>query len=562
MVSAGGKEGKFRILWVDDEIELLQPHILYLQQRRFEVTPVHSGEDALHLLVSEQFDLVLLDERMPGLDGLTVLERLRSIHSELPVVMITKQEEEELMEEAIGRSVTDFLTKPVNPSQVLSVCKRILEGSSLREDVITRDYTREFSRLSSRLAGGFPAPADWSDLAEALAFWSIQLDLSGQEGLAESLATLMQEADSVLARQVMEDYPGWVSDNRPWQTRMQEAVENASGTDLPAMPSPADDRPLLVTDLLGSSILPLVSACGRAVLVVLDCLRFDQWLAMEPLVAEGSRIERVPVFSLLPSASPYARNALLSGRFPDEIAADYPDLWEGYGSGRNEEYLPDEVGLNRYEPDMLADAIDAVSNLVGDVNLNIFERIQSPADAEGIERRLSGGVPAGLSVIVVNFLDLLVHGQLESAVVQELAPDPAAFRALAVQWFERSPISRMIRKAVAGGVPVLVATDHGSVQVRRGIEVKADRTASSGVRYKVGRNLNADARWTHRIDDMAAWRLPQHGLTSTYMLSREDSFLVFSADAAAHRRRFKGSFQHGGISLSELIIPFVRITQA
>ena len=287
----------------------------------------------------------------------------------------------------------------------------------------------------------------------------------------------MQEADGVLARHVIEHYPEWVSDNRPWQTRMQEAVEDASGTDLPAMPAPADDRPLMVTDLLGSSILPLLSQCGSVVLVVLDCLRFDQWMAMEPVVAEGSKIERVPVFSLLPSASPYARNALLSGRFPDESAGDYPDLWEGYGSGRNEEYFPDEEGLNRYEPHMLTEAIDVVSNLVGDVKLTLFERIQSPADAEGIERRLSGGVPGGLSVIVVNFLDLLVHGQLESAVVQELAPDPAAFRALAVQWFERSPISRMIRKAVAGGVPVLVATDHGSIQVRRGVEVKAERGA-------------------------------------------------------------------------------------
>ena len=561
-MSDGRKEGKFRLLWVDDEIEFLQPHILYLQQREFDVTPVHSGEDALHLLAGEQFDLVLLDERMPGIDGLTVLERLRSIHSELPVVMVTKQEEEELMEEAIGRSVTDFLTKPVNPSQVLSVCKRILESSRLREEVITRDYTREFSRLSSQLAGGSPAPAEWGDMAEAFAFWNIQLDLSGQEGLGESLAALMQEADGVLARQVIENYPEWVSDNRPWQTRLHEAVEEASGADLPAMPAPAGDRPLLVTDLLGNSILPHLSICGSVVLVVLDCLRFDQWMAMEPLVSEGSKIERVPVFSLLPSASPYARNALLSGRFPDEIAGDYPDLWEGYGSGRNEDNFPDEEGMNRYEPHMLSEAIDVASNLIGDVKLTLFERIQSPSDAEGIERRLSGGIPSGLSVIVVNFLDLLVHGQSESAVVQELAPDPAAFRALAVQWFERSPISRMIRKAVAGGVPVLVATDHGSIQVRRGVEVRADRTASSGVRYKVGRNLNADARWTHRIDDMAAWRLPQHGLTSTYMLSREDSFLVFSADAAAHRRRFNRSFQHGGISLSELIIPFIRITRA
>ena len=567
-MTADGIEGRFRLLWADDEIELLQPHILYLQQRGYDVTAVHSGEDALHLLSHERFDLLLLDERMPGLDGLTVLERLRSTNRELPVVMVTKQEDEELMEEALGRSITDFLTKPVNPSQVLSVCKRILESGRLREEVITRDYTHEFSRLSSRLAGGPLLPAEWGDLAEALAYWSIQLDQTGRDGLAESLSTLQQEADGVLTRQVIERYPVWVADERPWRQRLRDAVEealdsaSAGGADtlFPPLPISTNVRPLFVADLLGRAVFPLLAAAGRAVLVVLDCLRLDQWIALEPLVGEGARIERAAVFSLLPSASPYARNALLSGRFPDEVAAACPDLWGANGARVEGEGLPDEEGLNRYEPDLLAEALNAAADMTGGMELALFERVRSPADAEGVDRRLSGGVPKGLSVIVVNFLDLLVHGQTESAVVQELAPDPAAFRALACQWFERSAIYRMITRVVQSGVPVLLTTDHGSIQVKRGVEVKADRTASRGLRYKVGRNLNSDARWTHRIDDMAAWRLPPHGLTSTYMLAREDAFLVFAADSAAHRRRFAGSFQHGGISLSEMVIPLVRIT--
>lgn len=568
-MTADEPEGRFRLLWADDEIELLQPHILYLRQRGYEVVAVHSGEDALHLLSSERFDLLLLDERMPGLDGLTVLERLRSINPELPVVMVTKQEDEELMEEALGRSITDFLTKPVNPSQVLSVCKRILESGRLREEVITRDYTQEFARLSGRLAGGPLLPAEWADLAEALAYWSIQLDRTGQEGLAESLATLRQEADGVLARQVIEQYTGWIADERPWRQRLLDDLEDALGsasaadpaTLFPRLPVSTDTRPVFVADLLGRAVFPLLAAAGQVVLVVLDCMRFDQWLALEPLAGEGARIERTPVFSLLPTASPYARNALLSGRFPDEVAAAYPELWQAGGSQIGEEVMPDEEGLNRYEPDMLAEALDAAGEIAEGMKLALFERVRSPADAEGIDRRLSGGIPKGLSVVVVNFLDLLVHGQAESAVVQELAPDPAAFRSLARQWFEHSAISRMIAGIVRRGVPVLVATDHGSVQVRRGVEVKADRTASRGLRYKVGRNLNSDPRWTHRIDDTAAWRLPPLGLTSTCMLAREETFLVFTADSAAHRRRFAGSFQHGGLSLPELIVPLVRISQ-
>ncbi len=563
---------RFRLLWADDEIDLLQPHILYLEQRGYEVAAVHSGEDALDLLAEEKFDMLLLDERMPGLDGLAVLERLRTIHPDLPVVMVTKQEDEGLMEEALGRSITDFLTKPVNPSQVLSVCKRILESGRLREETLTRDYTQEFSRLSSRLEGGPLLPTEWSDLAEALAYWSVQLDETGREGLAQSLASLQQEADGVLARQVIEQYPGWVADRRPWQQRLLEGLEETLGSgsgirgadfDLPPLPAAGGSHPLFVSDLLGRAVFPLLAVAGRVVLFIIDCMRLDQWMALEPLVGEGVRIELAPVFSLLPSASPYARNALLSGRFPDEVAAAHPDLWGSSGEPGSRDsgtWEPEEEGLNRYEPDLLTEALEVAADHIESARLALFERVRSPSDARGVERRLSGEVPGGLSVVVVNFLDLLVHGQTESAIVQELVPDPAAFRALARQWFEHSPLLRLLVKILRGGVPVILATDHGSIQVKRGVEVKADRTASRGLRYKIGRNLNADSRWTHRIDDLAAWRLPPHRLTTTCLLAREDAFLVFTADASTYRRRFAGSFQHGGISLPELVVPLVRIT--
>jgi CheY-like chemotaxis protein len=548
----------YRLLWADDEIDLLKSHILYLQQRGYEVVPVLSGEDALHLIAEEPFDLVLLDERMPGLDGLTVLERLKTLRPELPVVMVTKQEDEELMEAALGRATADFLTKPVNPSQVLSVCKRILESRRLREEVVSRDYVQEFGRLSTRLSGPPLSPSEWGDLAEALAWWSIQLDETGQEGLAESLGSLQQEADGVLARQVVERYPEWISGGRSWQERLRESLSRSleadpTDGDLPPLPVPQPESPLFVTDVLARAVFPILARRDRAVLVILDCLRFDQWLALEPLISGHGRVERMPLFSLVPTATPFARNALLSGRFPDEVAAEFPDLWEG-------SWDSDDRSLNRYEPELLTSALQACGSLLPGARVAAFERVTAPGDAEAVTRRLGEGIGAGLSVVVVNFLDLLAHGQAESEILQELAPDPAAFRALASQWFDRSPLSALLGELMEQDIPVVLASDHGSVQVRRGVEVKADRTASRGLRFKLGRNLNADPRWTHRIDDLSSWRLPPYGLTTTCMLAREDAFLVFPADAAPRRRKFTGSFQHGGVSVMELIVPLVRMT--
>jgi len=546
--------GAFRILWVDDEIDLLRPHILYLEERGYDLTPVHSGEDALQLAASEPFDLILLDERMPGLDGLEVLERLQAIRPDLPVVMVTKQEDEGLMEEALGRSIADFLTKPVNPSQVLSVCKRILEGRRIRGQAAARDYTGEFARLSGRLASGGLGPDGWGEMAEALAWWAVRLDETGREGLEESLTSLQAEADGVLGRQLVSDYPAWSSDARPWQERLHEQVQQAGGGELPS----SGERPLFVHELMGRAIVPTLAAHGRALLLVLDCLRYDQWLALEPMLAAGVRTERTPVFSQLPTATPFGRNGLFSGRWPDEVAAEYGDLWE---SGWDE----DPRGLNRHEQRMLEEVLqEACGGEGGSEGLEVasFERVRAPGETEQAARRLGGELPAGLSVLVVNFLDLLAHGQAESEILQELAPDAAAFRALGRQWLGRSPLPDLVRGVLGRGVPVLIATDHGSTQVRRPIEVKADETASRGLRWKAGRNLVADERWAVRVDDPASWRLPRLGVTGTWLLAREDAFLVFRHDAAPLKRKFEASFQHGGISLAELVVPFVRLTPA
>ncbi|MFC1529527.1 response regulator [Gemmatimonadota bacterium] len=532
---------RFRLLWADDEIDLLRSHILYLEERGFEVVGVPSGEDALQLIAGEPFDLLLLDERMPGLDGIGVLERLRVLRPDLPVVMVTKQEDEGLMEEAIGRSIADFLTKPVNPSQVLSVCKRVLESGRLQGEALTRDYTREFARHSERLASGPLTPAEWGDLAEAQAWWSTRLDETGQEGLAESLLTLQREADGVFARQVIERYPEWVAS--------VDGEGGGKGTG-----ESEEDRPFFTVDVAERTLLPLMAEHGRTLFIILDCLRLDQWHAIESLLPGSIAVERTPIFSLLPSASPYSRNALLSGCFPDEIAARYPDLWD---SGGDE----GEAGLNRYEPEMITSVLESVAGEPGKPRLALFERVRSPAEGEAVARKLAGGVPDGLSVAIFNFLDLLVHDQTESLVLKELAPDSAAFRSVAREWFRHSPLPELIERATSDGAPVVIATDHGSTRVGRSIEVKADRTASHGVRYKIGRNLNADQRWTHRIDDLAAWRLPPGGLTTTCLLAREDAYLLFTSDAALHRKRFEGSFQHGGISIAEVVIPLVILTR-
>ena len=563
-----------RLLWADDEIDLLRPHILYLEARGYEVTGVTGGEDALALAAAESFDLVLLDVRMPGLDGLTVLERLRRLRPGLPVVMVTRQEDEGSMETALGREA-EFLTKPVNPSQVLAACKRLLESPRLRTASLTRDWTEDFRQISARLEGS-PGPADWGVVAEGLAAWNLRRDSGEQEGLAESLTALEDQAHGRLARQLVQDYPAWVADGRPWDRRLREDLEEAlvtatvnppngepsvgtgsgalSGT-LPLPGAPAD-RPLLVTDLLARGILPLLAGHDRALLLVCDCLRYDQWLALEPLLDTGPEysVERTPVFSLLPTSTPWSRNGLLSGRFPDEVAAACPGLWDGDWE------TAEEGGPNRHEPDLLAAALEAVRPHLPNARLGAFERVAAPGDAAGVLRRLAASPPPGLSVVVVSFLDLLVHGQADSAVLQELAPDAAALRRLARTWFEGSPLRDLVAATLGRGIPVAVASDHGSLRVTEPVEVKADASASRGLRVKVGRNLvPGDTRRTHRVDDLAAWRLPPHRLTTTYLLALGEAFLVFAHDAAAHRRRFAGSFQHGGLSLWEAVVPFVRL---
>jgi CheY-like chemotaxis protein len=546
-----------RLLWADDEIDLLEPHRRYLETHGWEVTGVPTGEDALALAAGSDFDLVLLDVGMPGLDGLSVLERLRVLRPGLPVVLVTQREEEALMEAALGREA-EYLSKPVNPSQVLAVCKRILDGNRLRGAHRARDWTEDFTRFGRRLAFS-PGPADWGELAEGLAHWNLRSDREDREGLADSLAGLEREADGVLARQVASAWPAWTADARPWAVRLREdlAAARASSADaadgfLPPLSGP-EGRPLLVTDVLARGVLPLLEPSGRVLLLVLDCLRYDQWLAIAAAGLPEAAVERSPVFSLLPTSSPWSRNALLSGRFPDEVAAAFPELWE-------EGWAEAPEGPNRREPDLLAAALEAVRPDLPAARLGAFERVGAPGDAEGVQRRLAPGLPPGLSVVVVSFLDLLAHGQADSAVLQELAPDAAALRGLAAAWFERSPLRALMTAALQQGVPVVVASDHGSVRVDRPVEVRADRSATGGLRVKVGRNLNAaDERRTVRVDDLAAWRLPPHRLTTTYLLALDDAFLVFPNEAAPYRRRFQGSFQHGGISLWELVVPLVRM---
>ncbi len=544
-----------RLLWADDEIDLLEPHRRYLETHGWEVTGVPTGEDALALAAGGDFDLVLLDVGMPGLDGLTVLERLRVLRPGLPVVLVTQREEEALMEAALGREA-EYLSKPVNPSQVLAVCKRLVEGGRLRGEHRARDGTEDFARFREWLAAS-TGPADWGELAEGLAHWNLRLDAEDRDGLADSLAGLEREADGVLARQVTAAWPAWVADARPWAERLREDLEGArtglADGPLPPLPLP-EGRPLLVTDVLARGVFPLLERSGRVLLLVLDCLRYDQWLAIATTGLPEATIERTPVLSLLPTSSPWSRNALLSGRFPDEVAAAFPELWDqGWADAQ-------EGGPNRREPDLLAAALEAVRPGLPAARLGAFERVGDPGDAEGVQRRLAPGLPPGLSVVVVSFLDLLAHGQADSAVLQELAPDAAALRGLAAAWFERSPLRELVAAALRQGVPVVVASDHGSVQVDRPVEVRADRSATGGLRVKVGRNLNAaDERRTLRVDELAAWRLPPHRLTTTYLLALDDTFLVFPNDAAPYRRRFQGSFQHGGLSLWELVVPLVRM---
>jgi CheY-like chemotaxis protein len=511
---------KKKILWVDDEIDSLKSHLLFLEKKGFAVTPAMSGDDAILAVEKQAFDLVLLDEMMPGKDGLTTLEEIKDLRPHMPVVMVTKSEEESLMDDAIGSKIDDYLVKPVNPSQILLVIKRLLDSKKIIGSSSMRRYVTEINRFNQKLYGPLE-PEDWHEAARIVAEWELELDASNDEGLKETHDGTKKEWNTEFTKYIQSTYQSWLDKDR---------------------------RPLLSPDVVGRFVVPPLKSKKQVLFIVVDCLRLDQWMMVEPLVAEFFDIKRDYYYSILPTATPFARNALFAGMFPDDISNVYPENYR----------IQDEGSLNRFEDRLFADNL-ARHGLRFDKQIK-YVKVYNNTEGEELARRTADFYETPASAFVFNFLDILAHGRSNNVILKEIAGTEAAFRSLMRSWFVHSPLFSILKTFSERGFTVVLTSDHGSVLCQRGTMAHGRRTTSTNLRYKYGDNLKSDPKESLLIKKPGDWRLPMFSLATTYIIAKEDFYFVYPNNFNEMVRQFQNSFQHGGISLEEMIVPVATLT--
>jgi len=508
---------------VDDEVESLTSHVLFLEQQGFEVERATHGDDALVLLQRRPYGVVLLDEQMPGRRGLDLFRAIRAIDQTLPVVMVTKSEEPETLKDAIGVEVSDYLIKPASPRQILSVVTRLLEGDRIRQQRLSRDFATRFRELEAHRRSVM-SWRDWAALVAELAEWEVRLGQAEEPGLQEALRTLQASLRSDFARFIAREYPRWLGDDN-------------------------GERPPLSLDIVPEFLQPVLRSHGKVMLVVVDCLRLDQWEVLRPIIGSVFDIETAHYFSILPTATPFARNAIFSGLLPVELAARYPAWWKD----------SDEGSLNAYESELLAEQLRRIVGV--DVAVR-YEKVFTSVDGEALVRRLPGHLSQpGVTALVFNFIDQLTHGRTENSTLFEVARDPSAVRGLTRTWFERSPLWSALREADTRGVPVLVTTDHGWIHCHTPATVFAKRDATFNLRYKFGADLRAeDPEAAVTVDDLTAYGLPGRGPGTRLLLATGDRFFVYPTKLREYQARYRGAFLHGGVAPEEMVLPIALLT--
>ena len=507
---------KIKILWVDDEIDLLKPHILFLEARNYEVVTCKSGQDALQEITDTRFDIVFLDENMPGISGLETLNEIKVIDATLPVVMITKSEEEYIMEEAIGSKIADYLIKPVNPNQILLSLKKNLDHSRLISEKTTANYQQEFRKISMDLSM-VNTYAEWAELYKKLIYWELQLEEIEDSGMFEILESQKVEANSQFGKFVEKNYTGWFN-----------------GTDAPVM-SHTLFRELIHPQLKDKPTL----------LVVIDNLRYDQWFAFEDALNPFyKKIKETPFFSILPTATQYARNAIFSGLMPLDMEKKYPEWW------KND---TDEGGKNLFENKFLGEQL---KRLGLDIKWE-YHKISSLKQGRQLSQNFKSQKENDLTVIVYNFVDMLSHAKTEMEVIKELASNDKAYRSLTKSWFKNSPLLEIIQQAQNMGMQLILTTDHGTINVKQPSKVIGDKETSLNLRYKTGRSLTYDQKDVLEARDPAKIHLPTLNMSSSFIFAKNDLFFAYPNNYNHYVSYYRNSYQHGGVSLEEMIIPFV-----
>jgi CheY-like chemotaxis protein len=513
-----------KILWADDEIDLLKPHVLFLKNKGYDVITVSNGHDAVEECEEyADIDVVFLDESMPGMTGLETLTRIKEINPLLPVVMITKNEAETVMEEAIGAQISDYLIKPVNPNQILLTLKKIIDNKRLVRAKTALDYQQDFRQIFMQINGGLDYEA-WADIYRKIVGWEIKLDQSQTTDMGEILSMQKGQANNEFSKFVEKNYTKWLQ-NSP-----------KSG-------------PIMSHNLMREMIFKRLDEQVPTVVLLLDNLRYDQWKIIEPILGELFRVEEESFFySILPTSTQYSRNAIFAGMMPAEIAKHFPDWWLDD---------IDKGGKNMYERELLGEQIRRTFRKPLKFD---YTKVTNIAQAKDLQDNIHNCLNYELNVIVYNFIDMLSHARTEMEVLKELAGDESAYRSLTRSWFLHSPLWSALQSLAAKKIQLFVTTDHGTIRVNQPSKVVGDRETTTNLRYKVGRNLQFEAKDVLAIRKPEEAMLPKPNVSSTYIFAKEDHFFLYPNNYNHYHSYYKNTFQHGGISLEEIICPIVRLS--
>lgn len=516
---------KGKLLWIDDEIELLRPHIILLEQRGYEVASATNGEDALEMIEHEHYDLIFLDEMMVGISGLETLPLLKDKSPSTPVIMVTKNEAESVMEEAIGSKIDDYLTKPVNPTQIIAAVKKFLETQRIEQTKLTQGYLQEFNIISSQLSDNL-SWNDWKDIYVKLVNWSMQLDKYPDIGLQQTLIDQFRECNSVFSNFIEDNYTNWIHNENRYS-----------------------EPPLFSPDIVEKFLFPHLKSGKPVFFFVVDCMRYDQWLVMEEILRPYYNFKRDFYSSILPTATPYARNAIFAGLYPLDIQKYYPNMW--VGEVNNEDHK-----LNQFEKELLEEQIKRRKiNLKSNLT---YIKIHDTDFGKKIENEILNHTKNHLTAIVINAVDMIAHSRSDYAILKEIAPNEAAYRSLTQSWFQYSSLLGMLKVlAEFKDIKIILTTDHGSIRCMRGVKVMGDKETTTCLRYKFGRNVKADERHASQVKDLSHYRLPKMGVTVNNIIAKEDYYFVYPTDFHFYLQRYRDSFQHGGISMEEMIIPVI-----
>jgi CheY-like chemotaxis protein len=508
-----------KILWADDEIELLKPHILFLESKGYSVDRVTNGTDAIDKAEENAYDVIFLDENMPGISGLEALSKIKEINPLVPVVMITKSEEEFIMEEAIGSKIADYLIKPVNPNQILLSLKKILQQTQLVAQKTNVNYQQEFRQLGMQLNNRMDAN-EWTEMYRKLVYWELELEQAEDKAMKEIFDMQKKEANQLFCDFIEDNYLDWLN-----------------GT---------EDMPYMLHNMIRTRVLPKIGKEKLAVLVI-DNLRYDQWKILEPLISKSyQKEEEYVIYSILPTATHYARNAFFAGLLPSEIEKKFPQYWR---------YEEDEGSKNQFEKELLEQQLKRLSKQCK----WSYHKITNLEAGKKLNEQFNQIKDNDVNFVVYNFVDMLSHARTEMEMIRELASDEAAYRSLTKSWFEHSPLQELILKFKEIGAHLIITTDHGTVKVNKPIKIVGERSTNTNLRYKVGRGLSYDSKEVFVVNKPTEAFLPQIKLSNEYVFARESDFFVYPNNYNHFVNHYGNTFQHGGISMEEMLIPFIEL---